>query len=275
MKELFKKLGAEFLGTAVLVFFAVGAAIMGGHFAGDIGVLIAGALAFGLVIIGMAYTIGGVSGCHINPAVTLGFLALGKIKVKPALFYMLAQFLGGIFGGLLLFSIFQLMGTSPLAPVADSAEALSALHNGSNFFRQLSPGAVGDYMLQAIVAGLMVEIILTFVFVFVILMVTSKLGNSKKAGLVIGFTLTLVHLVGIPFTGTSVNPARSFGAAVFGGVPALTEVWLFLIAPLIGAVLAALVARLFIGQEEKATGEQLKDEVAKGDANVEPTVETE
>ena len=273
MKELLKKLGAEFLGTAVLVFFAVGAAMMGGHFAGSIGVLIGGALAFGLVIIAMAYTIGGISGCHINPAVTLGFLALGKMKVKPALLYMVAQILGGLFGGLLLFAIFHLMGSLGVAaPGYVAGQNLPTLAAGANIFADLSAGGLNENMLQSIVAGMMVEVILTFIFVFVILMVTSKIGNPKKAGIVIGLTLTLVHLVGIPFTGTSVNPARSFGIAVFSGVEVLSQVWLFLVAPMIGAVLAALLARVFIGKE-KQEEPAAATEGANEEANVEPQTE--
>ena len=244
-KELLKKLLAEFLGTAVLVTFAVGAAIMGGFFGslvgvGAIGTLIGGALAFGLVIVAMAYSIGGISGCHINPAVTLGFLVSGRMKLKEGLFYMLAQIIGGIFGGLILFVVFQLMGNYNVYG------SMPSLLYGSNAYEGLASN-----LGAAIGAGLIIEVVLTFVFVFTILMVTSKkTGNAKLAGLVIGFTLTLVHLVGIPFTGTSVNPARSLGAAVFGGVDALRQVWLFLVAPMIGAVLAAFAAKAFIGKEK-------------------------
>ena len=240
MSVLVKKLLAEFLGTAVLVTFAVGAAVMGGYFAGEAGVLIGGALAFGLVIVAMAYSIGGISGCHINPAVTLGFVVSRRQCPKEGLAYMGAQILGGIFGGLILFVMFQLMGWETTTLIA-----------GSNAFEHLAENTG-----RAIVAGLLIEVVLTFVFVFTILMVTRKKNaHPAFAGLVIGLTLTLVHLLGIPFTGTSVNPARSLGAAIFGGVDALRQVWLFLVAPLLGGALAAFAAMYFGGKEEKASAD--------------------
>ena len=235
---LIKKLLAEFLGTAVLVTFAVGAAVMGGYFAGELGVLIGGALAFGLVIVAMAYSIGDVSGCHINPAVTLGMMITKRQKLEEGLAYMGAQVLGGIFGGLILFTVFGLMGWDN-----------NALLAGSNLYEGLH-----DTIGRAIVAALIVEVVLTFVFVFTILMVTrKKSANPAFAGLVIGLTLTLVHLVGIPFTGTSVNPARSIGAAIFGGADALQQLWLFIVAPLVGAGLAAFASIYFGGKDNEAS----------------------
>jgi len=240
-RELLKKMGAEFLGTAVLVFLAVGAAILGGALGGPLGVLIGGAIAFGIVIVAMAYTIGGISGCHLNPAVSFGLFAAGKMKGKDLIFYIIAQIAGAIMGALILFAIFELTG----GIVADSYVNLA---QGSNHFEQLN-----YTFINALFAGLLIEMALTYVFVFVIIMVTSKMGNKKLAGIVIGVTLTVVHLVGIPLTGTSVNPARSFGTAVFAGVDSLRQVWVFLLAPMIGAVLAALTARAFIGKEKSET----------------------
>lgn len=220
-----KKLIAEFIGTAVLVIFGCGSAVAANTLLGNASqqvplafstLLIA--FAFGLVIVAMAYSIGNISGCHINPAVSIGMLVSGKISVQDFVGYIVAQFLGGVAGAGLLVAFFG------------SNAAL-----GQNGFAQAS--ALGINMWQA----LLVEIVLTFVFVIAVLGVTSKVENSSVAGLVIGLTLTLVHIFGIPFTGTSVNPARSFGPALIAGGEALSQVWVFIVAPLIGGVLAAVV----------------------------------
>ena len=210
MKDI-KKYLAEFIGTAVLVLFACGVA--GQICDGSISGLIGTALAFGLVIVAMAYSIGNVSGCHINPAVSIAMLINKKISAKDFCGYIIAQFLGAIAGA----------GCLKLV-LGDASGALgtNGLYNGS----------VG--------ASLVIEIVLTFVFVLAILGVTSRPEYSKVAGIVIGLTLTLVHILGIFFTGTSVNPARSFGPALFLGGDALKNVWVFLLAPLVGGVLAAL-----------------------------------
>lgn len=206
-----KKFFAEFLGTFVLVFFACGTAAVTGCTAEANAAYAITALAFGLVIVAMAYSIGNVSGCHINPAVSLGMLVSGKMNVSDWLLYIIAQFLGGS------------VGAAVLALVTGKAYGLGAngLYDGST------------------TKSLIIEIILTFVFVFTILGVTSKEKYSRVAGLVIGLSLTLVHLLGIFFTGTSVNPARSFGPALFMGGAALKCVWVFIIAPMIGGALAA------------------------------------
>ena len=212
MKNM-KKYIAEFIGTFVLVFFACGtAAVLKCNGAEPNAAYLMTALAFGLVIVAMAYSIGNVSGCHINPAVSIAMLVSGKMDVKDFVGYVTAQFAGAIVGA----------GCLALAIGADTGLGTNALYNGN----------VG--------ASLVIEIILTFVFVLAILGVTSKTENGQVAGIVIGLTLVLVHIFGIHFTGTSVNPARSFGPALFVGGEALKNVWVFIVAPLVGGVLAAL-----------------------------------
>ena len=215
--EYVKKLIAEFIGTCVLVLVACGVAAVTGCIFPEAG-YIATALAFGLVIVAMAYSIGNVSGCHINPAVSIGMLVAGKMSVKDFIGYVIAQFAGAIAGAAILGGI-----TGNF-----SALGQNGLYNGS------------------IVKSLIIECILTFIFVFAILGVTSKKENSNVAGLVIGLTLTLVHLIGIPFTGTSVNPARSFGPALFVGGDALKNVWVFILAPLVGGVIAGVAYKFLL-----------------------------
>ncbi len=209
-----RKYIAEFIGTFVLVLFACGTAAMTGCSTTEFNTAyVVTALAFGLVIVAMAYSIGNVSGCHINPAVSIAMLISGKMNVKDFIGYVAAQFLGAIAGaGVLLALIGPDKGL------------------GAN-------GLFENDILKSII----IEVILTFVFVIAILGVTSKVENGKVAGLVIGLSLTLVHLFGIAFTGTSVNPARSFGPALFVGGSALANVWVFIVAPLIGGALAAVV----------------------------------
>lgn len=214
-----KKAIAEFFGTATLVFLACGTAIV------TQANVVATALAFGLVIVAMAYSIGGISGCHINPAVSLGMLIAKKMTLKEFAVYVVAQIVGAIVGALLLFGI--LKGTG----VKYAIDATNAM---------VGVGAGG------VIASLAIEIVLTFIFVYAILGVTSKEEYSKPAGLVIGLTLTLVHLIGINLTGTSVNPARSIGPALAswifnGNVVALSQLWIFIVAPLVGGALAAVV----------------------------------
>ncbi len=222
--NLLKKCVAEFIGTFVLVFFACGtAAVVGCSAANGTGYLLT-ALAFGLVIVAMAYSIGNVSGCHINPAVSIAMLVSGKLSVKDFLGYLAAQFAGAIAGAAALMAFVG----------KDSGLGANALYQGN------------------IGLSLLIEVILTFVFVIAILGVTSKKENSAVAGIVIGLSLTLVHILGISFTGTSVNPARSFGPALFVGGEALANVWVFLVAPLVGGVLAALVYKFLAGEKEEA-----------------------
>ena len=211
--KAWKKYLAECIGTFVLVFFACGTAATLGCSAEPNAAYLLTALAFGLVIVAMAYSVGNVSGCHINPAVSIAMLVSGKLSVKDFIGYVAAQFVGAIAGAAALI---------PLIGV-ESGLGTNGLFDGS------------------IVKSLVIEVILTFVFVFAILGVTSKTENGAVAGLVIGLSLTLVHILGIAFTGTSVNPARSFGPALFVGGDALANVWVFIVAPLVGGVLAALV----------------------------------
>ena len=208
-----KKYVAECIGTFVLVFFACGtAALVGCSSENGTGYLLT-ALAFGLVIVAMAYSIGNISGCHINPAVSIAMLVSKRMSVSDFAGYVIAQFVGAI------------IGAAALMAVAGKESGLgaNALYNGN------------------IGASFLIEVILTFVFVIAVLGVTAKESNSAVAGLVIGLSLTLVHILGISLTGTSVNPARSFGPALFVGGEALSCVWVFILAPLVGGVLAALV----------------------------------
>ena len=205
-----KKYIAEFVGTFVLVLVACGVAVV------TSANVVATSLAFGLVIVAMAYSIGNISGCHINPAVSLGMLITGKMNLKDFCYYVLAQFLGAIAGSVV------------LGLLLDNFTTLGANGYGN-----------GQLASTAWIA-LLVEVILTFIFVTAILGVTSKSENNSVSGIVIGLTLMLVHLLGISFTGTSVNPARSFGPALLQGGEALSQVWVFIVAPLIGAALAGL-----------------------------------
>ena len=212
MKSM-KKYIAEFIGTFVLVLVACGVA---GQTGGALGVTSA---AFGLVIVAMAYSIGNISGCHINPAVSIAMLCAKKMTLKDFVGYVIAQFLGAI------------AGAAVLMGIVDDATKLgtNALYKGDPWL------------------SLIIEVILTFVFVITILGVTSKKEYGTVAGLVIGGTLTLVHLLGINFTGTSVNPARSFGPALIAGN--LSGIWVFLLAPLVGGILAAVVYE-FLSKED-------------------------
>ncbi len=202
-----KKLICEFVGTMMLVLLACGVAVVTEvHYLGT-------ALAFGLVIIAMAYSIGNVSGCHINPAVSLGMVLSNRMSWKEFFQYVIAQVLGAI------------TGAAILGVILNSFDAL-----GANSYSGTT----------TVLVAILVEVILTFVFVLTILGVTDKKENGHVTGIVIGLTLTLVHLFGLPFTGTSVNPARSIGPALLQGGVALSQLWVFIVAPLIGAALAAL-----------------------------------
>lgn len=208
-----RKYLAEFLGTLVLVLFACGtAAALGVDGKVPDGAYFMTALSFGLVIVAMAYSIGNISGCHINPAVSLGMLLSGRLEKSEFFGYIISQFLGAIVGTAILV---YLLGV-------DSGLGANALYEGD------------------VVKSLIIEIILSFVFVLSVIGATTKFDNASVAGLVIGLSLTLVHILGIHFTGTSVNPARSFGPALFVGGQALADVWVFIVAPLIGGVLASL-----------------------------------
>lgn len=223
---MIKKLIAEFIGTCVLVTLGCGTAMLVGCDAVNGGGYILTALAFGLVIVGMAYCIGNISGCHINPAVSFGMLISGKMKIGEFCAYCIAQVLGAFAGSGILYAIFTLGG------VEDKTGGFGA--NGV-------AGVNGS-----LAAALIVEVVLTFIFVITILGVTSeKAKHGSFGGLIIGLTLTLVHIFGIGLTGTSVNPARSIAPAVFaaigGNADPIKCVWVFILAPLAGAALAALV----------------------------------
>ena len=209
-----KKYCAEFIGTLVLVLFGTGIAVVSG---GD---LVATALAFGLAIVAMAYVIGDISGCHVNPAVSFALWLSRKMSDKDFLWYVVVQVLGALAGTAILYLILSTtsLGTSAL---------------GANGFNSLS--ATNISLLGAIVT----EVVLSFVFIYTILGVTSDEKKSSVAGLVIGLTLTFVHLIGIKLTGTSVNPARSLAPAIFLMGDAIKQVWVFIVAPLIGGALAA------------------------------------
>lgn len=226
--SIFKRLCAEFLGTMILVVFGCGTAVLIPVQFSGFGIVSA-ALAFGLALVAMAYSIGNVSGCHINPAVSLAMLMTKRMDFKDFISYVCAQFLGGIAGGGVLALIYK--GGSL----------------GANGY-----GAELSMIGAGLRAAIVIEVILTFVFVFLILYVTSHKKYSGISGIVIGLTLTLVHLFGIPFTGVSVNPARSFGPALFaalcGDSVYLSQAWVFIVAPMAGAAIAALVYTFFTCQ---------------------------
>jgi aquaporin Z len=246
-----RKLTAEFLGTALLVIFAVGAATLafGFHATGDStssGVVMT-ALTFGLVLLSLVYAIGPISGCHVNPAVTLGFVVSRRMALSDAIGYWIAQFAGGIAGALVLWAIFQ------------GAPGYSRETNG------LGADGFGEHSMIGLNGGgaFAAEVVLTFLFVLVVLSATSYVASANFAGLAIGMALTAVHLFGIPLTGTSVNPARSLGPAVIVRGDALEQVWLFIVAPLVGGAIAALAHRYVL--YERA------DEAARVAGGVEPT----
>lgn len=217
-----KRYAAEFVGTFVLVLGGVGSAVLAGDEIGFAGV----ALAFGLSLLAMAYSVGPISGCHINPAVTFGLLLAGKMKRRDALPYVVAQIAGAVLASLLVLAI------AKGGPSGYDAQASGLAANG---FGAHSPGGYG------LEAAFLVEVVLTFVLVFTVLASTDIQAPVGFAGLAIGLVLTLIHLVGIPVTNTSVNPARSIGPALFVGGWALKQLWLFLIAPVVGAALASAV----------------------------------
>ncbi|RAJ46215.1 MIP family channel protein [Kitasatospora sp. SolWspMP-SS2h] len=208
----------EFLGTLLLVLFAVGAAVLAGKSIGDLGV----ALAFGFTLLALAYAMGPISGCHVNPAVTLGFLLARRIDVRTAAVYWVAQFAGGIAGAAL---VFWLAKTVPGVQTHGKMGS-----NGWGSRSQVGISGGGAFL---------AEVLLTFLLVFVVLAVTHRLAVTGFDGLPIGIALATIHLIGIPLTGTSVNPARSLGPALFAGGPALSQLWLFIVAPLVGGALAA------------------------------------
>ena len=211
-----KKYLAEMFGTMVLVLMGCGVAVSIGCNPAEPSTVIGTALAFGLSVVAMAYTIGGTSGCHINPAITLGVALSGRMKWKEAFLYMLFQVIGAIIGSAILFLV--------------TSQSGSVTGTGANMCQ---PGI-------SQVGGLIAEIVFTMVFVLVVLGATDeKRGAGNFAGLAIGLALVLVHLACIRYTGTSVNPARSIGPALFEGGVALKQLWIFIVGPFVGAALAA------------------------------------
>lgn len=220
---------AELIGTMVLVLMGCGCAVIAGGFIGVPNAYLAIAFAFGISVVAMVYAFGGISGCHINPAITVSMLVAGKISAKDAAFYVLFQCVGAVIGSGILYAIAVGIPTYSLA--------ITGL--GQNGYDAASPA--GYNLTSALIA----EIVLTFIFVLVVHGSTHERVPKGFAGLSIGLSLVLIHVVGIPITGTSVNPARSLGPAVFVGGTALGQLWLFIVAPIIGGILAALVWKAF------------------------------
>jgi aquaporin Z len=215
-----RRAGAEFVGTFVLVLGGVGAAVIAGDKIGNLGV----AFAFGLSLLAMAYAVGPISGCHINPAVTVGLLVTKRIEISEAVRFWIAQILGAIVAaGVLLI----------IAKSKTGGYDAGAMGLGANGYGDHSPGG---YKLGG---AFLAEVILTAFLIFTVLAATDKIANVAFAGIPIGLVLTLIHLVGIPITNTSVNPARSIGPAIFVGGWALEQLWLFIVAPLVGALIGA------------------------------------
>lgn len=221
-----KKYIAEMIGTMVLVLMGCGIAVIAGGAAEAVGTgvgTIGVAMAFGLSVVAMAYAIGGISGCHINPAITLGVLLAGRMKAVEAVMYMVFQVIGAILGSVILLSISSRMG--------------------------LSGYGANSYAEGNLIPAFIAETVFTFIFVLVVLGSTSSKSPAGFAGMAIGLTLILIHIVCIPITGTSVNPARSIGPALTGGGVALTQLWLFIVAPFIGAAISAIVWNYFESKE--------------------------
>ncbi len=231
-----KRLAAEFFGTFWLVFGGCGSAVLAAGFP-ELGIGFAGvAFAFGLTVLTMAYAVGGISGGHFNPAVSLGLAVAGRFGWKDLLPYWVAQVIGAIVAGAALYAI------------ASGKAGFAAGGFASNGFGELSPGGYGLH------AALLIEVILTAGFLVVILGSTSKLAPAGFAPLAIGLALTLIHLVSIPVTNTSVNPARSTGVALFAETAALGQLWLFWVAPLIGGAIGALIWRFLLHPGEATEG---------------------
>lgn len=216
-----KKYSAELIGTMALVLIGCGSAVIAGKFIGFTGI----SFAFGLTVLAMVYAIGSISGCHINPAITIAMLVAGKIKGKDAIFYIIAQCIGGIIGAGILWAIAS----------GITGFSLASTGLGQNGFGAHSPAG------YSLAACFIAEVVLTALFLFVIFGSTHDKAPKGFAGISIGFTLVLIHLIGIPITGTSVNPARSLGPAVFVGGDALAQLWLFIVAPIIGGIISALI----------------------------------
>lgn len=224
-----RKYIAELIGTFTLVLIGCGSAVIAGQYIGFLGI----SFAFGLTVLAMVYTIGNISGCHINPAITIAMLVAGKIKLKDAMAYIIVQSVGAIIGAGILLAI----------ATGRAGYSLAVTGLGQNGYGSQSPGG------YSLAACFITEVVLTALFLFVIFGSTSKDAPAGFAGISIGLSLVLIHLVGIPITGTSVNPARSLGPAVFVRGEALSQLWLFWVAPIIGGVLAALTWKYIFEQK--------------------------
>ena len=228
---MMNKLSAEFIGTFWLVFGGCGSAVLAAAFP-EVGIGLLGvSLAFGLTVLTMAYTVGGISGGHFNPAVTLGLAVGGRFEFKDMIGYWIAQVAGGIVGAAVLYFI------------ASGKAGFVAGGFASNGYDALSPGG------YSMIAVLVMEVVMTAMFLIIILGSTSKLAPAGFAPISIGLGLTLIHLVSIPVSNTSVNPARSLGAAIFADTGALGQVWLFWVAPLAGAALGAIIWKSLLGRD--------------------------
>lgn len=256
-----RKLVAEALGTGLLVFFAVGVATLTFGFgltgSSDAAGVLTTSFAFGLTLMVLAYALGPISGCHVNPAVTMGFLVARRIGVREAVSYWAAQVVGGILGALLLWGV---------------------LSTGEGYDRTETGLGADGFGAQSVlgvnvVGALLAETVLTFLFVFVVLAVTREAAaaSAVMAGAAIGFALTVVHLVGIPLTGTSVNPARSIGPALIVAGPALTQLWVFVVAPLLGGALAALVHDFLFPLEPEAADQIVMPDLGAAVRGTAPT----
>lgn len=233
-----KKHVAEFIGTFALVFFGCGAAVISGmSSSGPAGLGILGiSLAFGLAVVAMAYAIGPITGCHINPAISIAMLVAGKMSVKDAVSYVVAQIAGAIAAAGVLYII---------VTTQTGFEKLPEWGLGANGWGE---GYLGNY---STMGAFITEVVMTCLFLLVILGTTSKQGNSTMAGLAIGISLVLIHMVAIPITGTSVNPARSIGPAIFAGGKALSQLWLFIVAPILGGIIGAIIWKTLLETKEK------------------------
>jgi aquaporin Z len=219
-----KKYLVEFIGTFVLVFMGCGSVVLAGKYIGFVGI----SFAFGLSVLVMVYAIGGISGCHINPAISISMLASGKMKLEDTVIYVIVQCMGAVIAAMVLYAV----------ALGNPGYSLAINGLGQNGYGAASPGGF------SMISGFTAEVILTFIFLLVIHGSTSEKAPKGFAGIAIGLSLVLIHLVGIPVTGTSVNPARSLGPAVVVGGTALSQLWLFWVAPIIGGLIAALVWRL-------------------------------
>ena len=219
-----KKYAAEFVGTFVLVFIGCGSATLAGKYIGFVGI----AFAFGLSVLAMVYAIGGISGCHINPAISISMLASGKMKPKDTAIYVIVQCIGAVVAAATIYAV----------AVGNPGYSIAVNGLGQDGYGVASPGGF------SMTSGFIAEVVLTFIFLLVIYGSTSERAPKGFAGISIGLSLVLIHLVGIPITGTSVNPARSLGPALMVGGTALSQLWLFWVAPIIGGLLAAVVWRL-------------------------------